>query len=1332
MSNIFPSIPTTLDLNGPELEFTTNPVDFTTSVADGTATFTAVAQATFPVGQSDRNENSGTIAYQWLRDGVPLINGTNVSGATSSTLTLSGLTNPDDTGSTILCKADYVPSAYDAGLTGNAYNEPITSATAILTVSPTISSSTVANASTNEIENTTITASATVSDNTDNQLSYSWFVDGVSLSTNPEGFIFSGNNTKNLTITKNAPGFHKLTCRISHPTANPAFITTNESNLEIKATRDIIRYQIVNENSTNDVRSGDRNFSNAPGTLFFQADPDAQSTGQKFQTSKVIFLHAVERDVTLKITMAGAAGENLGSYSGGQGGLSVFKVTLKKGIEHAIRLGVNSDQSFNGIIGGDSGVGGGGGGLAVMYRKAQVIAVCGGGGGAGTGGDGGNGGGIGIAGQNGGSGGNGGALVGIDLLSGGFDNSGTTGGALSECTGSCDDIGLSRYTNASGTTYSSTDSIERGYRSNQGFRTNGGDSSGNQGAGGAGARGGSAATSNNGGGGGGSGYQSSEIELLSSTTLPGGTGTGGNAEVGFVGIEVFDEDASKEPSIPDPTLDIRTVDFVITRNTTNENFLTLTKDGSGFGPDTIQLGPESGTVSVDIGEGTIYNQIYSGTLTAGGTSIDVKLSGNTLFADDNIGAGPDPLNPNFADGDYNDLTVTPSLGQFTSFGNYFKWTANWAYPFQAAPTPPTGTAEEDVRRVTFTISESTPYFNSLTFKKSTKNPGTGPDSFTVDTNTSKVTIDVGENVTYIANSKDSSTTSGGTLRSKISGNCLFVDDNQGNISTGYDNDFNDLIVTPNLGEFSDTNVWRANWDFGSTTTTPSPPSEPAVDASLPIASLSVSTDNITIGESFVLAWISSNGSSYEITVQFPDGNIFTAVNNPGANGNTTVTPGQIGTYIYTYTVTGATGLRDSDIRVVVVDPLPPTASLDISSVSGILSSDGKTYTAAYGENITLEWSSTNGTEYSLTGVTDPGPDGTTIITPVPGESEYAYTVKNSVGDTSIASITVRVQTTEDSPLDPDDPLYGGQILTAVYFHGMNHSWNPNTGQHFYHLNYRQNSAFVDGQVLLEENFMYVFHPTTYPTHSAITTLGNSGINGPTPPNTDQTQSNKKRAWNAQYKSRKRSSLNQTISRPIGSWPIYRFESSNFTAPNNKFYTFSYDEAERVIRDGGPYGIDRGFKQVDHDSNPLGDIPKPCYYVYRRFIHPDDEGLYTGSGYQDLAGRAHGLAIHCGDDGKTNEKGTYQGAINDRVNVQRTVAGKGTYTAMKGKGYANCDNCEGRRYYGYMILTPVHFPPVGSSSVTESTPISGGLNIPGVWESDSTCGYKIESRWCSSG
>ena len=67
MSGLFHRIPTSLDLNGPELSFIHQPVGAVTSVASGTVSFVGIATAIFPEDQQSRNENSGHIAYRWYR-----------------------------------------------------------------------------------------------------------------------------------------------------------------------------------------------------------------------------------------------------------------------------------------------------------------------------------------------------------------------------------------------------------------------------------------------------------------------------------------------------------------------------------------------------------------------------------------------------------------------------------------------------------------------------------------------------------------------------------------------------------------------------------------------------------------------------------------------------------------------------------------------------------------------------------------------------------------------------------------------------------------------------------------------------------------------------------------------------------------------------------------------------------------------------------------------------------------------------------------------------------------------------------------------------------------
>ena len=129
-NNLFREISTNLDLNGPNLSFTTQPVGVAT-VNNSSVTFIGIATATFPQAAA----NSGSIVYQWYDQNGAISNGTYVTGAATTTLTISNVISPTDSNRQIYLRADYVPS----GVTGNALNEPISSNVGTLTVYPVLS-----------------------------------------------------------------------------------------------------------------------------------------------------------------------------------------------------------------------------------------------------------------------------------------------------------------------------------------------------------------------------------------------------------------------------------------------------------------------------------------------------------------------------------------------------------------------------------------------------------------------------------------------------------------------------------------------------------------------------------------------------------------------------------------------------------------------------------------------------------------------------------------------------------------------------------------------------------------------------------------------------------------------------------------------------------------------------------------------------------------------------------------------------------------------------------------------------------------------------------------
>ena len=684
---LFRKIQSGLDLNGPQLNMQQQPVGTACSVASGIATFIGIGTAIYPPGQAGRNTNTGTVTHQWYKVSpaikmvkllpnapIPdeyltkLTEGVNFVGTATTTLTLKGLTSPTDNDSEYICRIGYTPNE----LSPNAVNEPFDSSIATVGVQPTLSITTQpADSTIVEGVNTTFNIVATNSDPSydfggeiPTPLQYQWVLDGTDLVDGTiagEGVV-SGSKTDTLTISRTDAALYKVFCRVTSTNANPGIITSTEAKLDVATSRALLKFERYSQGTVT-VEAEERDLAKL-GSMSFRADAN--------RNARIIAVWAPEEDVEVKVTLGGAAGAARNGNRGGTGGISVFRTTLIKGDEYIIKLGVNYEQG-----GGPRGGINGGGGICAIYHKAKMIAVAGGGGGAGTNGRGGDGGGLQVAGENGQGSASGqggvvieqGALPITGMTQAGrtglrdFDNQSPGSGRISGCTiggtywtarfAHCVDIGQTKMNNVDGSTISNSTTLQRGYKPGQGHRNNGGAGSGNQGGGGAGARGGTGATNNGSGGGGASGYASDEVEILTSSVLPQGTQLGGNDDVAFICFEAYVPTDDFVPCIPPKSNDpnsLNTVHFNVTRSAAWSNTITFRKV-SGFGPSRITWGPNGGRVSAQISPGAVYTL---DSLTRG----KLRLSGNTLQLEDS------------SDNDYNDLTVTPDRGRFTSSSRY--------------------------------------------------------------------------------------------------------------------------------------------------------------------------------------------------------------------------------------------------------------------------------------------------------------------------------------------------------------------------------------------------------------------------------------------------------------------------------------------------------------------------------------------------------------------------------------------------------------------------------------------------------------------------------------
>jgi hypothetical protein len=526
---------TTLDLNGPVLSFTTQPVGVSSagvgvgSTGGGTATFVGIATVTFTtVDGTPTNPatNTGSIAYQWYEEGVgALSNSTYVTGTATTTLTLSNLITPTDNQRKFYLEADYVATAYQssspvtagtARSTGNAINEPLNSNTANVTVFPVITiTSQPGVATVTEGFSVNFSVDAILSDSTFGSLSYQWQLNQQDLSDNA---LVQGSSGKILTITPSTAGISTVRAIVSNPNA-PSVISNNANlNALSISTRKLVNFEYILLSSTT---------SQLLQTNLF----DGEYIISQQSNQGLVSFYSPETDIDVEMDLYGGKGNDSGTYVGGEGGFSRIRFTMIKNTEYVI-VGLNSTIN-----------------TPFIYRKGTLIATVGAGGNAGASSKGGFGGGIGVSGTKGnGTGGGlgGGVITTGNLPSNGIVGSATSltaispdtqatapnGGRVLPCTkgiywrqqgvSPCSDVGTTQFRLSAGAIVTNTASIVRGFKSGYGINETAGLESSGGGRGGSGATGGQGGT-NGSGGGGGSGYTDGSITVVS-TQLGGSTG----------------------------------------------------------------------------------------------------------------------------------------------------------------------------------------------------------------------------------------------------------------------------------------------------------------------------------------------------------------------------------------------------------------------------------------------------------------------------------------------------------------------------------------------------------------------------------------------------------------------------------------------------------------------------------------------------------------------------------------------------------------------------------------------------------------------------------------
>ena len=663
---IWNHIPTVLDLNGPSLEFTTQPTGVTTTIGLA-VTFTGIATVSFPAGTAIE----GNIAYQWYNNGSPVVDGnrnnsrggiTTFTGAATTSLVILNVQYYEDHSDEYYLEADFKPVGYwqpgDESPNPNAINDKLNSDTVQLLVPSRLEIITQPQP---ELEaNTALLANfncvATLTDASMNALiEYQWKLNGTNLSDDDNTI---GSKTPNLLIKRSA-GTYELSCSVSHPDALPSPILSDTVTYITTTLTQTIYAQYLD--LAQDWANISKNLINTEadlglGPLNLAALESRTGDSSKQNQSDAIQIYAPDTGVNLLLEVGGAGGSSYAGNRGGRGGWGLFKMELRAGEEYTLQLG-SFDRDYSpfggGITGEIKGTYGGGG--AFLYHQNRLILALGGGGGAGENSRGGDGGGPNQSGQDGPGIGGGIGGTGEPTNDGWKDNlqSNVNGYPTALCPNPPDNVftqkegrnicenyesdmyydgGASKrdsttgYRKASGSSphgtrgsspssaagpaqVPNTPKLHRGWRNGVAGRNNGGwGINGAGGAGGAGAFGGGGARSGKEGGGGASGWaDEGALDILDGRT-------GVNAGDAFMRVSLFDENAP----LPQPE-EVTPERFVsvLWDNSTNSGYRTGDPDNLGGSNQTVAgtivYGPQGNiNTGLTTSPPTDYATLYTG------------------------------------------------------------------------------------------------------------------------------------------------------------------------------------------------------------------------------------------------------------------------------------------------------------------------------------------------------------------------------------------------------------------------------------------------------------------------------------------------------------------------------------------------------------------------------------------------------------------------------------------------------------------------------------------------------------------------------------------------
>ena len=256
--------------------------------------------------------------------------------------------------------------------TGNALNAPLNSNTVTLGIAPTISITTQPGIATVVTDaSASFGIEATVTDGTINNLNYRWQENGSDLS---DSTTVAGSATTSLTISSATVGVSTIRCVVSHPSASNSPLNSNTVDFNVVSPT-VRKILYIEEFDVNATLHSTQEVDLVDGAL--EIIPDQTGIAATSNWNRIYSIYAPEDDLSVKVTLSGAAGEDYGSFTGGAGGESSFNLTLTQSQEYVANLGAAIWPS-----GGNSSTRGDGGGGSFFYKGGELLVASGGGGGA--------------------------------------------------------------------------------------------------------------------------------------------------------------------------------------------------------------------------------------------------------------------------------------------------------------------------------------------------------------------------------------------------------------------------------------------------------------------------------------------------------------------------------------------------------------------------------------------------------------------------------------------------------------------------------------------------------------------------------------------------------------------------------------------------------------------------------------------------------------------------------------------------------------------------------------------------------------------------------------